>query len=76
MINFKFVSYPRHNDDVSECQKCEDTTSELTMGCELESCGFWLYFFFRMDLTERKSSRYVCSGFCPVWASVIGRQAS
>ena len=34
------------------------------MRCELDSCGFWLYFFLRIDRTDWRSSWYVWFGFC------------
>ena len=33
------------------------------MRCELDSCGFWLYFFLRIARIERSSSWYVWFGF-------------
>ena len=51
-MNFRFVSWANHVRHIISKDTPGGARRIPTMRCELDSCGFWLYFFLRIDRTD------------------------
>lgn len=54
MMNLRFVSCA----DINVVSRSHTSRNRHTMRCELESCGFWLYFDFKIELCATPSAPY------------------